>query len=77
MIQVDTNTEVHNHPFVGHAWAVGALDGDEVAVVVSFVEVYDQSNAVSDPMLVLVDLDQLEEILESKSNFLLVYSIVF
>lgn len=58
---------------MGHVWAVGALDGDEVAVVVSFVEVYDQSNAVSDPMLVLVDLDQLEEILEKRKMSLLIF----
>lgn len=63
MIQVDTNIEVHNHPFVGHAWAVGVLNGDEAVVVESFVEVYDQSNAVFGPMLALVDLDQLVEIL--------------
>ena len=44
LFQVDTNTEVHSHPFVH---VIGEVD--EV-VEVSFVAVYDQPNVVFVPM---------------------------
>ena len=59
--RADTNTEVHSRPFAEHALAGNV---DDVAVAAAPSEVYDQSNAVSVPMvLALADSDQLVEIL--------------
>lgn len=56
---VDTNTEVHNHPFGAHVWVVEV----HVLFVGSFVAVYDHPNVVevSVPMvLVKADLNLLD-----------------